>query len=155
MTIRKIELVLVLVSFAVVTPYGSQPKASSQSGMPDGMQQNGSMEKGQKESTQDYKITVHTEPNPAKGSQENTFHLSVADANGKSVSDAKIKITLDMPAMPEMNMAAMKVSPIVAWNGSDYSGKANIPSAGMWNVTIQVLKQNVVIASKKIQLMAK
>jgi hypothetical protein len=155
MTMRQIGLVLVLVSFATVTAYGSRPPASSQSGMSDGMQQNGSMQKGPKESTQDYKITLHTEPNPAKGSQENTFHVSVADANGKPVSDAKVKLTLDMPAMPEMGMAEMKVTPTVAWTGSDYSGKANIPSAGMWNVTLQVLQQDRVVASKKTQLAAK
>ena len=53
------------------------------------------------------------------------------------------------------DMAEMKVTPTVAWNGSDYSGKASIPSAGLWNVTVQVLKQDRVVASKKIQLAAK
>jgi hypothetical protein len=155
MTMRQIGLVLVLVSSATVTAYGSQPQTSSQSGMHDGMQQSGSMEKGQKESTQEYKITLRTEPNPAKGSQENTFHISVTDANGKPVSDGTVKITLVMPAMPQMNMAERRVSPVVAWNGSDYSGKANIPSAGLWNVDVQVLKQNHVVASKKAQLVTK
>jgi hypothetical protein len=155
MTMQRIALVLALVPLAIATAYGSQPQASSQSGMYDGTQQNGSMEKGQMESTQAYKITLRTEPNPAKGSQENTFHLNVADAKGKPVSDAAVKLTLDMPAMPEMNMAAMKVSPVVAWNGSDYSGKANLPSAGLWNVTIQVLMQDRVVASKKTHLAAK
>jgi hypothetical protein len=155
MTMQRIAVVLVLVPLAIATAYGSQPPASSQGGMHDGMPQNGSMEKGQMESTQAYKITLRTEPNPAKGSQENTFHLSVTDANGKPVSDATVKLTLEMPAMPEMNMAAMKVSPVVVWNGSDYSGKSNIPSAGLWNVSMQVLRQNAVVASKKTQLTAK
>jgi hypothetical protein len=66
-----------------------------------------------------------------------------------------VKITLVMPAMPEMGMAEMKVTPTVSWNGSDYSGKANILSAGLWNVTVQVLKQDRVVAAKKIQLAAK
>jgi NO-binding membrane sensor protein with MHYT domain len=79
----------------------------------------------------------------------------VTDHDGKPVSDATVKLTLDMPAMPEMGMAAMKVSPVLAWNGADYSGKANIPSAGSWDVTIKVIRQNQVIASKKIKLMAK
>jgi uncharacterized GH25 family protein len=155
MTMQRIALVLALVPLALVTTYGSQPQASSQSGMQDGMQQSGSIGKEQKESTQAYKITFRTEPNPAKGSQENTFHLNVADANGKPVSDATVKLTLDMPAMPEMNMAAMKVSPVMVWNGSDYSGKANLPSAGIWNVNVQVLRQDRVVASKRTQLTAK
>ncbi len=109
----------------------------------------------QVQAKQEYKITLRTEPNPAKGSQENTFHLSVTDTNGKPISDGNVKITLVMPAMPEMNMAEMKVTPTVVWNGSDYSGKANLPSAGLWNVTIQVLKQDRVVASQKTQLAAK
>jgi uncharacterized GH25 family protein len=90
-----------------------------------------------------------------KGGQENTFHVSVTDPDGKPVSDATVKLTLDMPAMPEMNMAAMKVSPAVAWNGTDYSGKANIPSAGAWNASVKVGRQNKVIALKSTKLMAK
>jgi hypothetical protein len=66
-----------------------------------------------------------------------------------------VKITLVMPAMPEMNMAEMKVTPTVAWNGSDYSGKASIPSAGLWNVSVQVLKGDRVVATQKTQLAAK
>lgn len=91
------------------------------------------------------KITLRTEPNPAKGSQENTFHFSVTDANRKRVSDGNVRITFVMPAMPEMNMAEMKVMPTVAWNGSNYSGKANIPPSGLWNVTLQVLKADTLV----------
>jgi nitrogen fixation protein FixH len=109
----------------------------------------------QVQTKQEYKVALRTEPNPAKGSQENTFHVSVTDANGKPVSDGHVKITLVMPAMPEMNMAGMKVTPTVAWNGSDYSGKASIPSAGLWNVSVQVLKGDRVFATQKTQLAAK
>jgi hypothetical protein len=109
----------------------------------------------QAQAKQEYKISFHTDPSPAKGSAQNTFHVSVADSAGKSISDATVKIALVMPAMPEMGMAEMKVAPTVAWNGSDYSGKANIPSAGQWNVTIQVLKQDRAIATENTKLMAK
>ena len=109
----------------------------------------------QAQEKQEYKISFRTDPSPAKGSAQNTFHVSVADSAGKSISDATVKIALVMPAMPEMGMAEMKVAPTVAWNGSDYSGKANIPSAGQWNVTIQVLRQDHVIASENTKLMAK
>jgi uncharacterized GH25 family protein len=113
------------------------------------------MQAGQMQSTQAYKIVLRTEPETLKGGQENTFHVNVTDPDGKPVSDATVKLTLDMPAMPEMNMAAMKVSPAVAWNGTDYSGKANIPSAGPWSVIVKVVRKNQVIASKKTKLMAK
>ena len=111
--------------------------------------------RAQAQAKQEYKISFRTDPSPARGSAQNTFHVSVADSAGKSISDATVKIALVMPAMPEMGMAEMKVAPTVAWNGSDYSGKANIPSAGPWNVTIQVLKQDRVIASENMKLMAK
>ena len=109
----------------------------------------------QAQGKQEYKISFHTDPSPAKGSAQNTFHVSVADSAGKSISDATVIFALVMPAMPEMGMAEMKVAPTVAWNGSDYSGKANIPSAGQWNVTIQVLKQDRAIATENTKLMAK
>jgi hypothetical protein len=109
----------------------------------------------QSQTKQDYKISFRTEPSPAKGSGQNTFHVSVTDSDGKSISDASVKMALVMAAMPEMGMAEMKVALTVAWNGSDYSGKANIPSAGTWNVTVQVLKQDRVISSQKMQLIAK
>ena len=109
----------------------------------------------QVQAKQEYKISLRTEPSPPKGSVENTFHVSVTDSAGKSISDATVKITIVMPAMPEMGMAEMKVTPTVSWNGSDYSGKANLPSAGLWNVTIQVSKLDHVVASQKTQLAAK
>lgn len=109
----------------------------------------------QAQTKQEYKISFRTEPNPAKGPGQNTFHVSVTDSAGKSISDASVKITLLMPAMPEMGMAEMKVAPTIVWNGSDYSGKANITSAGTWNVMVQVIKQDRVIASDKMQLLAK
>jgi hypothetical protein len=109
----------------------------------------------QAQAKQEYKILFRTDPSPAKGSAQNTFHVSVADSTGKSISDATVKVALVMPAMPEMGMAEMKVAPTVAWNGSDYSGKANIPSAGPWNVTIQVLKKDRAIATENTKLMAK
>jgi hypothetical protein len=155
MTMQRIGQLLALVIVATVITYGSQPQASAQGGMHDGMQQGSSMPAGQTQSTQGYKITLRTEPEALKGGQENTFHVSVTDPDGKPVSDASVKLTLDMAAMPEMNMAAMKVSPTVAWDGSDYSGKASVPSAGQWSVTVRVVRQNQVIASKKTKLMAK
>jgi hypothetical protein len=109
----------------------------------------------QNQATQGYKIAFRAEPSPAKASGQNTFHVVVTDSAGKSITDAAVKIILVMPAMPEMGMAEMKVTPTVAWNGSEYSGKANIPSAGLWNVTAQVLKGDRVVATQKIQLAAK
>jgi YtkA-like len=130
--IGRIVAVLLLANYGVVSVRGAQAQAK-----------------------QEYKISFRTDSSPAKGSAQNTFHVSVADSAGKSISDATVKIALVMPAMPEMGMAEMKVAPTVAWNGSDYSGKANIRSAGSWNVTIQVLKQDRVIASENTKLMAK
>jgi YtkA-like len=109
----------------------------------------------QAQSKQEYKVSFHTEPNPAKGSEQNAFHVSVVDSAGRSVADATVKIMLFMPAMPEMGMAEMKVTPTVPWNHADYSGKANIPSSGLWNVTVQVLMKDRVVASEKTQMVAK
>jgi hypothetical protein len=152
---QRIGQILALVTAVVLTAYCSQSQTSSQSGMHDGMQQNSSMAAGQMPATNGYKIVLRTEPATLKGLEENTFHVTVMDPDGKMVSDATVKLTLDMPAMPDMGMAAMKVSPSLAWNGSDYSGKEKVPSSGPWTATISVMRKDQVIASKKIKLMAK
>src|SRR5262249_39964156 len=64
-------------------------------------------------------ITFHTVPDPAK-TGDNQLEAMVKDASGKAVDDAEVTVQFFMPAMPTMNMAAMrseaKLSP--AGNGT-------------------------------------
>ena len=152
---QRIGWVLVLAVAAATAAWGAQGQGSSQSDKHDPMQQHGSMTAEQTPSALGYKIVLLTEPESLNGGQEATFHVTVTDANGKSVSDATVKSSLNMPAMPEMKMAAVNVPLSLAWDGTAYSGKAKIPFAGRWSVRVKVLRQDKVIASESMKLTAK
>ena len=100
------------------------------------------------------KITFVVEPNPPKGAADNMFHVTVSDADGKSVPDADITVTLVMPAMPAMSMPEMRNSFKVPFAGGMYMGKGNIPMAGSWNVSVEAKRNGQVIATYRTRFNA-
>ena len=100
------------------------------------------------------KIELATDPSPAqKGS--NAVHVKLTDLAGKPIVGAEVMVTFSMPAMPEMNMAAMKTV-IKCSDKSDgmYEGKGDLGSAGIWQVTIMARQYGQTIATKKLTLKA-
>jgi Cu(I)/Ag(I) efflux system membrane fusion protein len=85
-------------------------------------------------------ITFRPQPDPPK-TGDSTFEVTVKDASGKPLADADVTATLFMPAMPTMNMPAMrsetKLAP--AGNGT-YRGTAQVVMTGRWDVTVSVSK---------------
>ena len=103
------------------------------------------------------KIAFRVDPDPPKGAQEASFSVVLTDAAGKPVPDAKVKVTLVMPAMPSMNMPEMRSwfeLPWMAGNGM-YMGKGNVPMAGPWNVTVEASRGGQAIATFHTHLNAK
>lgn len=101
------------------------------------------------------KLTFSTDPKPLKGASGNTFHVQLSDAAGKPITDAQIRVTILMPAMPAMNMPEMRTTGDLAWSGKEYEGKVTVPMAGVWNVTIEAVRNGQTIASVHERLMAK
>jgi Cu(I)/Ag(I) efflux system membrane fusion protein len=103
------------------------------------------------------KIDLHADPNPLKAGEDNLFHVTLTEANGKSISDARVTVTLIMPAMPSMGMPEMKSSFDLAWKaGSNtYEGKGQAPTAGTWTVLAEARKNSNVIASMRTHLSAR
>lgn len=97
-------------------------------------------------------VEVTTDPTPPhKGS--NTVRVKLAAENGKPITGAKVTVTLLMPAMPEMGMAAMKtVIEAMSKGGGIYEGKADIGSGGKWQVTVTATQNGRVIAKKQLTL---
>jgi RND family efflux transporter MFP subunit len=95
----------------------------------------------------DFKITLSIEPNPPKGGDDNRLHVSVSDASGQSVTDAAVKVTVIMPAMPSMSMPEMRASADLQFAGSEYSGALRVPMAGSWNVVVEVRRNGQVLTS--------
>jgi RND family efflux transporter MFP subunit len=87
---------------------------------------------------------------------ENTFEVTVKDQAGMPVADAEVSITLFMPAMPTMNMPAMrneiKLPPV---GGGVYRGPGQVMTAGRWDATVTVMKAGQRVASKQFTVAAK
>jgi hypothetical protein len=106
-------------------------------------------------SAKGYKMTLRTEPDPPQGAKENTLHVSLTDPAGKPVSDAQVRLTFTMPAMPAMNMPEMKNGAELKWTGSDYTGKLQIMMAGGWNVALEARRGNEILATTQVHVNAK
>jgi Cu(I)/Ag(I) efflux system membrane fusion protein len=103
------------------------------------------------------KIDLHADPNPMKAGEDNQFQATLTDANGKLIADARVTVTLVMPAMPAMGMPEMKSSCELAWKAGSrtYVGKGQAPMAGTWNVLVEARKNGNIIASMHTHLSAR
>ncbi|MCI0355025.1 MAG: FixH family protein [Acidobacteria bacterium] len=104
---------------------------------------------------ENWKVTFKSNPDPAKGGAENGFHVSVVGPDGRPVSDAEVSVQLLMPAMPAMGMGEMRQSARLQWSGSEYAGKANIPMAGSWNVTVKASRGGKKMVTHRTRLDAR
>lgn len=95
-----------------------------------------------------------SEPNPPnKGS--NVFRIRLTDANGFPISGADVSVTLFMPAMPAMGMAAMSTPVTLGDKGNGiYEGLGVLGSGGTWQTTIVAKKNGQTIASKQLSVNA-
>ncbi len=99
-------------------------------------------------------ITFRSEPDPPRPF-ENTFAVTVTDAEGRPVTDAQVTVLLFMPAMPSMAMPAMRSNfdlPHAA--GGAYRGVGDVPMAGRWDVTVTVSRAGQRIGTKRLVLVA-
>jgi hypothetical protein len=79
----------------------------------------------------------------------------VQDNSGKPVTDAQVKTTLFMPAMPAMGMSEMREAATLSWKGAEYTGAIKIPTSGTWTVTVEVSRGGQVLTSYRTSLNAK
>jgi RND family efflux transporter MFP subunit len=102
-----------------------------------------------------YKTTFRMDPDPPAGGKENTVHVSVMDSAGKPVSDAQVRMTLIMPAMPAMGMPEMRSNAELKWNGTEYTGPIQILMAGPWSVVVEARRGNQPLAVYRTNLSAR
>jgi Cu(I)/Ag(I) efflux system membrane fusion protein len=103
------------------------------------------------------KIDLHADPNPLKAGEDNQFRVTLTDAVGKPINDARVTVTLIMPAMPAMGMPEMKSSCDLAWKADSktYEGKGQAPMTGTWTALVEARKNSNVIASMRAHLSAR
>ncbi len=85
-------------------------------------------------------IALLSQPDPPRAG-DNTFEVTVRDAAGRPVSGAAVTVVLFMPAMPSMNMPAMRSEAALLPAGDGrYRGSVNVGMSGRWDVTITVVE---------------
>jgi len=120
-------------------------------------QQNASASTSQSATTGAAKIDFHADADPMRAGEDNPFRVKLTDASGKPIADARVTVTLIMPAMPAMNMPEMKSSFDLTWNADSqmYVGKGQAPMQGQWNVIVEARRNGGVIASYRTHLSAR
>ena len=87
---------------------------------------------------------------------ENIFEVTVKDPAGQPVADADVTVQLFMPAMPTMNMPAMRSEAKLAPAGGGlYRGPGQVAMSGRWEVTVAVSRAGRRIASRQFALIVR
>jgi membrane fusion protein, copper/silver efflux system len=100
------------------------------------------------------KLTFRSAPETPRGNSDATLHVTVLDASGKPVTDAQVKVTLIMPAMPAMGMGEMRATTDLTWKDPDYVGTIRVPTAGSWNVEVNASRNGQLLGSYHARLSA-
>lgn len=105
--------------------------------------------------TSNVTIEFRSQPDPPK-TGESTFEVTVKDPAGKPVTDGEVSVQQLMPAMPTMNMPAMRnETKLMHAGGGVYRGPAQVMMAGRWDVTVTVTKGGQPIGRKQFAMVAK
>jgi RND family efflux transporter MFP subunit len=100
-------------------------------------------------------IALHVQPDPPK-TGENTFEVTVKDASGQPIADAQVAVQFFMPAMPTMNMPAMRNTlALTAVGGGLYRGTGEILMAGRWETTVTVTRSGQRLGALQTTTVAK
>jgi RND family efflux transporter MFP subunit len=100
-------------------------------------------------------ITFRSMTDPPK-TGENVFVVAVKDKAGQAVADAEVSVTLFMPAMPTMNMPAMRnETKLPHVGGGVYRGPGQVLMAGRWEATVTVNKDGQRLGSRQFPLVAR
>lgn len=106
-------------------------------------------------STLGTQITFRTVPDPPKLG-DNQLEATVKDASGKPIDDAEVTVQFFMPAMPTMNMPAMKSDAKLApAGGGVYRGSGQVMMAGRWDATVTVMRGGLRLGTRQLPVVAK
>ena len=100
-------------------------------------------------------MSFRSDPAVPRGNSKATVHVSVQDDTGKPVTDAQVKVTLFMPAMPAMGMSETREAAILSWEGAEYAGAIKIPTSGTWTVTVEVSRGSQALTTYRTSMNAR
>ena len=100
-------------------------------------------------------IDFRSEPDPPK-SGDNTIEVTVRQPDGTAITDAAVTAVFSMPAMPAMNMPAMRSETTLTHvEGGRYRGMGQLSMAGTWNVTVTATRAGEPIGRRSFSIVAK
>jgi RND family efflux transporter MFP subunit len=100
-------------------------------------------------------ITFRTTPDPPK-TGDVQMEAVVKDASGKPVEGADVSVQFFMPAMPTMNMPAMRNEiKLPAVGGGVYRGPGQVLMAGRWEVTVGVMRKGQRLGTRQLPMVAR
>jgi Cu(I)/Ag(I) efflux system membrane fusion protein len=106
-------------------------------------------------SAQRLEISLRPQPDPPR-TGANMLEVTVRDANGQPIADADVTVTFFMPAMPTMNMPAMRSqAKLPPAGGGVYRGSGQVMMAGRWDVTVDVSRGGQRLGSRQFAVVAR
>lgn len=93
----------------------------------------------------EYDVVVKIDKNPPIVG-DNNVTVTVKDASGKEVTDAKVKVDYSMPAMS--GMPAMHYKSDAELKGDEYKAKMNLSMPGSWNVALKITRAGKTSSAK-------
>ena len=100
-------------------------------------------------------IQFQSKPDPPQ-SGSNAIEVSVTDRNGAPVTDATVTAVFSMPAMPAMNMPAMRSdAPLTHAGNGTYRGTGQLSMGGTWNVNVTVSRGTETLGTSRFSVVAK
>ena len=108
-----------------------------------------------RQSTDGLAITFASTPDPPRAGA-NTFDVTVTQADGAPLADATVTTVFSMPAMPAMNMPAMRSEATLQHDADGrYRGTGQLSMGGTWNVAVKVVRGSEELASRQLSIVVK
>jgi hypothetical protein len=92
-----------------------------------------------------YEVTISMEKNPPVVGN-NVMSVSIRDAYGKAVSDAKVSVNYGMPAMPGMPAVNYKAG--AEQKGGKYEAGLNFSMSGAWSVQVKITRGGQTVTAR-------
>ncbi len=100
-------------------------------------------------------IAFLAQPDPPR-TGESTFEVTLKTPAGQPIPDASVIVQLLMPAMPTMNMPAIRSETTLAPAGNGvYRGTGELTTSGRWDVTVIVTRAGQQAGRRQFALVAR
>ena len=100
-------------------------------------------------------IRYQSRPDPPE-SGDNTIEVIVRQPDGSPITDAAVTAVFSMPAMPAMNMPAMRSdAPLTHAGNGTYRGTGQLSMGGTWNVNVTVSRGTETLGTSRFSIVAK